>query len=99
LTGSQTAASLDVFPFLRNLPEFLLPIKKYGREIHQREHKLFLGHYLSTKQKLEKGTAKVRTLNWWKNPENADGGYSHAQAETLSNFKNKKGSQIVSLHI
>ena len=88
-----------MFPFLRNLPEFLLPIKKYGREIHRREHSLFLGHYLSTKKKLEEGTAKVRNLNLWNNEESADGKHSHAQAETLSNFKNKKDSQIVLLLI
>ncbi|KAL2752599.1 hypothetical protein ACRALDRAFT_1058459 [Sodiomyces alcalophilus JCM 7366] len=53
-----TAALLDLMPILRKLPDFVLPIKKEGREIHQREKTLFLGHYLKAKQGLKDGTAQ-----------------------------------------
>lgn len=56
---SQTAAILDFFPLLRRLPDFLLPVIREGREIHRRELNLFQDHYLTTKQRLKDGTAKV----------------------------------------
>ena len=46
-------------PTLRRLPESVLPIKREGRRIHERELKLFRGHYLNAKQGLHDGTAKV----------------------------------------
>ena len=49
---------------LRGLPDILLPIKREGREIHQRESKLFRGLFLNTKQGLRDGTAKVRKPTW-----------------------------------
>ncbi|KAI5854501.1 cytochrome P450 [Durotheca rogersii] len=58
LIASRTAAILDLVPVLRRLPEFLLPIKKEGREIHEREKALFRSHYLKAKQGLQDGTAK-----------------------------------------
>ena len=51
---------LDLLPVLRNLPSFLLPIKKEGREIHRQELKLFRDLYLNAKRGLHQGTAKVR---------------------------------------
>src|SRR5262249_37952676 len=32
-----TAALVDFFPFLRNLPDFLLPTKKKAKELHRHE--------------------------------------------------------------
>nr|BDX35607.1 cytochrome P450 monooxygenase StrG [Stachybotrys sp.] len=58
LIGSLTAALLDLIPVLRKLPEFVLPIKKEGREIHNRELKLFRDLYLKTKEDLRNGKAK-----------------------------------------
>ncbi|KAK4981121.1 hypothetical protein LTR66_001475 [Elasticomyces elasticus] len=57
LTGTQSAALLDVFPLLRNLPDILLPVKRYGREIHRREYKLFMEYYTTFKRKINEGTA------------------------------------------
>lgn len=59
---SQTAAILDFFPVLRRLPDLLLSVKKEGREIHNRELKLFRDHYLNTKQRLKDGVAKVAQI-------------------------------------
>ncbi|KAK5626996.1 hypothetical protein RRF57_002711 [Xylaria bambusicola] len=58
IAGSQSAALLDVFPILRHLPDFLLPVKKYARELHAKEYDLFVGHYLEAKRKLKEGKAK-----------------------------------------
>jgi len=54
---------LDLVPVLRKLPEFILPIKKEAREIHERELKLFRGHYLNAKKGFKEGTAKVHLFN------------------------------------
>ncbi|ORY71072.1 cytochrome P450 [Pseudomassariella vexata] len=58
LIASRTAVMLDLLPILRMLPEFLIPVKKEGREIHRQERKLFRDLYLSAKQGIDKGTAK-----------------------------------------
>ncbi|KAI1338689.1 cytochrome P450 [Xylariaceae sp. FL0016] len=58
MIGSRIASFLDLLPILRNLPELLLPIKKAGRALHQRELRLFKGLYLRAKQGLQDGTAK-----------------------------------------
>ncbi|KAI1336781.1 cytochrome P450 [Xylariaceae sp. FL0016] len=58
LTGSQSAAILDVFPILRSLPDMLLPSRKHARELHRKEYNLFVGHYLTAKKKLKEGTAQ-----------------------------------------
>lgn len=63
---------LDVFPILRTLPDFLLPVRGFARKVHRREHKLFMDHYLNTKEKLEKGTAQVRVIPRHKRLTNAD---------------------------
>ena len=56
------AVILDILPVLRYLPEFLLPIKKEGRDIHRRELSLFRRLYLQAREGLQDGTAKVRKL-------------------------------------
>ncbi|KAI0164381.1 cytochrome P450 [Hypoxylon sp. FL1284] len=58
LTGSQSAALLDVFPVLRYLPDFLVPMRKYSKELHRKEKDLYVGHYLETKRRLQEGKAK-----------------------------------------
>ena len=50
----------DLVPVLRRIPDFLLPMKKEGREMHRRELSLFRGLFLKTKEGLKLGTAKVR---------------------------------------
>lgn len=53
------AAILDFFPIFRHLPDWMLSVKRKGRETHRREIKLFRDHYLNTKQRLKGGTSKV----------------------------------------
>ncbi|KFA72996.1 hypothetical protein S40288_03258 [Stachybotrys chartarum IBT 40288] len=54
----QTAAMLDLVPILRDFPDFLLPIKKESKEMHQKELTLFKDYYLNQKRALHQGTAK-----------------------------------------
>ncbi|PFH62264.1 hypothetical protein XA68_14395 [Ophiocordyceps unilateralis] len=58
LAGTQVAALLDLFPILRRLPDFLLPSRKLGREVHKREMNLFMRHFLNARKQLSSGTAK-----------------------------------------
>ncbi|KAI1380627.1 cytochrome P450 [Hypoxylon crocopeplum] len=58
VTGSQSAALLDVFPVLRRLPDALLPMRRQAKELHRKESDLYVGHYLETKKKLREGKAK-----------------------------------------
>lgn len=58
--GSPKAQLLDVFPILRRLPDILVPVKKRAKELHLKEHDLYVGHWLTAKKKIENGTANVR---------------------------------------
>lgn len=57
--GSSTAAFLDVFPLLRKLPDFMLPMRRYANELHRKEKALYVGHWMDTKQNIHQGTAMV----------------------------------------
>lgn len=55
-----SAAILDLFPVLRRLPEFCLPMKRRARMLHRVEEKLYGDHWSRAKAKIEQGTLKVR---------------------------------------
>jgi hypothetical protein len=57
VTGTQTAALLDVFPLLRALPDFVLPLRRYAKKLHAKEKELFVGHWLNVKKGIKNGTA------------------------------------------
>jgi hypothetical protein len=59
IAGGQSTALLDVFPMLRHLPDFLLPLRRYAKKLHEKEHDLYVGHYLAAKRRLKEGKAKV----------------------------------------
>ncbi|KAK3935641.1 O-methylsterigmatocystin oxidoreductase [Diplogelasinospora grovesii] len=52
------AALADFFPWLRRLPDFLLPVRKKAREMHKREKVLYLSHWLKAKEEAAAGTIK-----------------------------------------
>ena len=58
VSGSQTAALLDVYPVLRKLPDWAVPLRKYAKELHEKERKLYMGHWLNVKRKIKDGSAK-----------------------------------------
>lgn len=58
--GTSSAALLDLFPALRRLPDWMLRERKHARALHKSESELYMGHYLTAKEKIRKGTAMVR---------------------------------------
>ncbi|KAK2603632.1 hypothetical protein QQS21_004213 [Conoideocrella luteorostrata] len=58
LTGSQSAAILDLFPVFRLLPDIVLPTRKKGRQYHEREKRLFMTHFLNARKQLQSGNSK-----------------------------------------
>lgn len=50
---------LDIFPLLRRLPDCCLPMKRHAARLHKAEEKLYGGHWLRAKAKVENGTSKV----------------------------------------
>lgn len=56
--ASQVSASmLDYFPILRNLPEFINPSKKKGKQLHKEEIALYKSYVLKVKDRITKGIA------------------------------------------
>ena len=53
-----TAALIDFFPFLRMLPDFILPTQKKAKELHKHERELYLRHWLRAKNEWKDGTIK-----------------------------------------
>jgi cytochrome P450 len=58
VTGTQTAALLDLFPVLRALPDFALPLRRYAKKLHEKESELYVGHWLNVKKAIKNGTAR-----------------------------------------
>ncbi|KAI4615649.1 hypothetical protein J4E80_006065 [Alternaria sp. BMP 0032] len=58
LMGETTAKLVDLFPILRSLPDFALPLRKYAKELHEKESELYVGHWLNVKKAIKNGTAK-----------------------------------------
>jgi hypothetical protein len=50
LLSSSSAAVLDLFPVLRRLPDALLPLRRYAKELHEKEKELYVGHWLNVKK-------------------------------------------------
>lgn len=62
IVGSSSAALLDVYPPLRRLPDFMLPMRRYAKELHRKEKMLYVGHWMAAKKRILQGTSKVRDL-------------------------------------
>ncbi|KAL5117971.1 hypothetical protein ACEQ8H_004116 [Pleosporales sp. CAS-2024a] len=58
VTGTQTAALLDLFPVLRHMPDFMLPLRRYAKKLHEHEARLYVGHWLNVKKAIKEKTAK-----------------------------------------
>lgn len=53
-----TAALIDFFPLLRQLPDWALPTRKKAKELFSKERELYVGHWLTAKAALKSG--KIR---------------------------------------
>jgi len=58
LNQTGTAALIDFYPFLRYLPDFVLPAQAKARELHRIEKDLYVGHWMKAKESIKNGTAK-----------------------------------------
>ncbi|KAL1961759.1 hypothetical protein VTN77DRAFT_1085 [Rasamsonia byssochlamydoides] len=58
VTSTTTAALLDLFPVLKCLPDFMLPLRRYAKELHKHEKELYVGHWMNVKKAIKNGTAK-----------------------------------------
>jgi hypothetical protein len=57
--GSTIAAVLDLYPVLRRLPDFLVPMRSYCKELHREEITLFRSFWMEAKGKIINKTIKV----------------------------------------
>ncbi|KAJ5989524.1 hypothetical protein N7481_004734 [Penicillium waksmanii] len=53
-----TAAIIDFFPFLRQLPEFLIPAQRKAQELHCNEKSLYLSHWMKAKSDIKDNIIK-----------------------------------------
>lgn len=58
LNQTGIAALLESFPLLRKLPDFLVPVQRKAKELHQKEKDLYISHWLKAKQDIANGTIK-----------------------------------------
>lgn len=56
--GEFTAALLDSYPIFRVLPDFMLPLRQYAKQVHADIFDLYVGHWLTAKKAIKNGTAK-----------------------------------------
>lgn len=89
------AALIDFFPWLRNLPEFLLPTQKKAKELHKHEKALYLGHWLKSKEEVQKGTIKPCFCVGMAAAQKVDG-FSDDQAAYISGTLLEAGSDTTS---
>ncbi|KAK5459648.1 hypothetical protein LTS15_003777 [Exophiala xenobiotica] len=96
-TISQTGAAtlIDLFPFLRNLPDFLLPAKKTAKDLHKREKNLYMTHWLNAKRAYSEGTIKPCFCVGMAEAQKVDG-FSDDQAAYISGTLLEAGSDTTS---
>lgn len=58
LLNAGAAALIDFYPILRSLPDALVPLRRYAKELHKAELDLYIGHWLDTKHRMQEGTAQ-----------------------------------------
>ncbi|KAK7740018.1 hypothetical protein SLS62_011161 [Diatrype stigma] len=55
--ASTIAGLLNLYPILRSLPDFLLPIRRKTREFHKVELALYMKHWVTARNQIKSGTA------------------------------------------
>jgi hypothetical protein len=90
-----TAALIDFFPWLRRLPNFILPTQKKAMELHKHEKTLYLRHWLDAKAAVQKGTIKPCFCVGMAAAQKADS-FSDDQAAYISGTLLEAGSDTTS---
>lgn len=60
VVGNASAQLLDLYPILRKLPKMIAPGVRHAEELYKKERELYVGHWMDTKNRIEKGTCHVR---------------------------------------
>ncbi|KAL2005346.1 hypothetical protein VTN00DRAFT_2557 [Thermoascus crustaceus] len=90
-----TAALIDFFPWLRKLPDWMLPLRRKAKALHAREKELYRKHWLNCKQAIRDGTAKpCFCVNMAKMQK--EEGFSDDQAAYISGTLLEAGSDTTS---
>ncbi|KAJ4401485.1 hypothetical protein N0V91_007919 [Didymella pomorum] len=58
LNQTGAAGLVDFFPWLRRLPDAVLPVQRKAKQLHKAEKELYLNHWLKAKEATLKGTIK-----------------------------------------
>lgn len=90
-----TAALIDFFPWLRRLPDFVLPAQKKAKELHMHERALYLGHWLKAKDEFQTGLIQPCFCVGMAEAQEADG-FSDDQAAYISGTLLEAGSDTTS---
>ncbi|KAH8885882.1 cytochrome p450 monooxygenase [Thozetella sp. PMI_491] len=56
LSGSSSAQLADLYPILQSLPSVISPNVRYAKKLHEVEKKLYVGHWMRSKNALDSGT-------------------------------------------
>ncbi|KAM5353693.1 hypothetical protein ACJ41O_000343 [Fusarium nematophilum] len=56
LSGSSSAQLADVYPLLQKLPSFMSPNVNYAKKLFEIERRNYVGHWMRSKEALDKGT-------------------------------------------
>ncbi|CAP85923.1 hypothetical protein E8E15_004471 [Penicillium rubens] len=95
LNQTGTAAIIDFFPWLRKLPEFLLPAQQKAKDLHKKEKALYLSHWLRAKEEVEQNTIKPCFCAGMYKAQKEDG-FSDDQAAYISGTLLEAGSDTTS---
>lgn len=95
LNQTGTAALIDFFPFLRRLPDFVLPAQAKARQLHKEEKQLYLSHWLKCKNGIRDGTARPCFCVDMAKAQQAEG-FSDDQAAYISGTLLEAGSDTTS---
>lgn len=58
LNQTGTAGLVDFFPWLRRLPDTVLPVQRKAKQLHKAEKELYLNHWVKAKEATLNGTIK-----------------------------------------
>jgi cytochrome P450 len=92
-TGAATL--IDSFPWLRNIPDFLLPTQKKAKELHKKEKALYLSHWLDAKKRVATNAIMPCFCEGLAEAQKIDG-FSDDQAAYISGTLLEAGSDTTS---
>ncbi|ROT34502.1 cytochrome P450 family protein [Sodiomyces alkalinus F11] len=96
LNQTGTAALIDFFPWLRFLPDFLIPVRQKAKDLHRKEKALYLSHWLKVKEEINNGTAKPCFCEEMAAAQKAEGSFDDDQAAYVSGTLLEAGSDTTS---